>query len=510
MTTEPPPLGVDDHIEAVLARLEWMDAEDIWPNGPRYLWTDGFGVVLLVSLAEATGDERFLDRAEVVVADVDRVLGRRRGYRIGEAPDRGGQYFHYLTVWAFALGVLGRHRPAYRDRAIGLIRDVHPRFLVAGRGIWWKMTEDLSGPAPASASGHSIPSKRVPSTGHSTTPAGELTRELADMRELIRAPGSDLHITQDLGLGMMLWSTRWCRDEEWATVHRQRSLAQLDTMWINPPGYFCREPRARDVRFAFTNAGVALGLQAVGVGQAFVERLLGYFDRYRSGDHYDRDAITHVMALRGAIPGGDDPRVRPAGVSDPRAFWGRLSIVDEAETTTDTTDTTDTTGDRLERLRRRVVMGVVGLVVVVGTWLLGAAVLPRWWAQRMGDIIDGRLTLGSLLGITIGSVFTVLALAVVGLGWRVREGWRRALLTLVIVALAAAPNLMTLGIVLGDGNAAHAGERILDVDGPGFRGGTLVGTIIGVLVALAFAFLAASRTRNKRKAKNLKAQLDSS
>ena len=32
--------------------LGWMRAERIWPNGPRYLWTDAFGVVLLVSLAD--------------------------------------------------------------------------------------------------------------------------------------------------------------------------------------------------------------------------------------------------------------------------------------------------------------------------------------------------------------------------------------------------------------------------------------------------------------------------
>jgi hypothetical protein len=32
--------------------------------------------------------DRFLDEAEWVVSDVDRVLGRPRGIRIGEAPDR--------------------------------------------------------------------------------------------------------------------------------------------------------------------------------------------------------------------------------------------------------------------------------------------------------------------------------------------------------------------------------------------------------------------------------------
>ena len=72
-------------ITYVLDKLSWMRAESIWPNGQRYTWTDAFGVVLLVSLYAELGKLRFLDEAEWVVSDVDRVLGRPRGIRIGEA-----------------------------------------------------------------------------------------------------------------------------------------------------------------------------------------------------------------------------------------------------------------------------------------------------------------------------------------------------------------------------------------------------------------------------------------
>jgi len=34
----------------VLDKLTWMRERRIWPNGLRYLWTDAFGVILLVSL----------------------------------------------------------------------------------------------------------------------------------------------------------------------------------------------------------------------------------------------------------------------------------------------------------------------------------------------------------------------------------------------------------------------------------------------------------------------------
>ena len=97
-------LGCRD-IAYVLDKLNWMRAERIWPNGQRYTWTDAFGVVLLVSLYAELGKPRFLDEAEWVVSEVDRVLGRPRGIRIGEAPDRDGQYFHYLAMWiAIAVG----------------------------------------------------------------------------------------------------------------------------------------------------------------------------------------------------------------------------------------------------------------------------------------------------------------------------------------------------------------------------------------------------------------------
>src|SRR3954467_6403115 len=86
----------------VLAKLDWMRAERIWPNGVRYLWTDAFGVVLYVSLYRELGEVRWLNAAECLVAEVERVLGRPRGLRIGEAPDRDGQYFHYLALWLFA------------------------------------------------------------------------------------------------------------------------------------------------------------------------------------------------------------------------------------------------------------------------------------------------------------------------------------------------------------------------------------------------------------------------
>ncbi len=284
----------------VLDRLNWMRAERIWPNGRRYLWTDAFGVVLLVSLYAEFGKPQFLDEAERVVSDVERVLGRPRGIRIGEAPDRDGQYFHYLAMWLYALAVLARHVPAYRRKGVDLVHQVHSAFVVPGRGVLWKMKEDLSGPYPGFGFGALDAIDGYVS--YRCLDEQTLACEIAEMRALIGATAESLSITQDLGLGMMLWLTHFFPTEHWAVAQRRRSLAMLDLMW-REDGYFCREPNLPDIKFAFTNYGVSIGLQSV---NAMTERVLGlndFFDRYRSGDEYDREAFTHVMACNSHFPG---------------------------------------------------------------------------------------------------------------------------------------------------------------------------------------------------------------
>jgi hypothetical protein len=67
--------SVTEDIDNVLAKLDWMRERRIWPNGMRYLWTDAFGVVLLVSLYHRLKQPKFLAQAQLVVAEVERVLG---------------------------------------------------------------------------------------------------------------------------------------------------------------------------------------------------------------------------------------------------------------------------------------------------------------------------------------------------------------------------------------------------------------------------------------------------
>ena len=171
------------NIGYVLEKLDWMRANGIWPNGLRYLWTDAFGLVLLVSLYAELGEEHFLDEAEWLVAEVERVLGRTRGIRIGEEPDRDGQYFHYLAMWLYALAVLGRYRPIYRERGIALARAIHEPSSCRAKGVIWKMEEDLSGPYPGYGFGALDAFDGYVS--YRLLDETALAREIAEMRELI-------------------------------------------------------------------------------------------------------------------------------------------------------------------------------------------------------------------------------------------------------------------------------------------------------------------------------------
>ena len=153
---------------------------------------------------------------------------------------------------------------------------------------------------------------------------------------------------------------------------------------------------------------------------------------------------------------------------------------------------------------KKTVWVLLGLLALVVLYFVLAAFVPRWWAQRIAGLADGGMARGTLWGLVFGFLCTFVPLALLSWMWRVRD-WRyhRGLqITLAIVALVVAvPNLMTLSIVLGGGNAAHAGQRILDVDGPGFRGASLVGAVLGALV---FVTVVVVSTRHRKRGDDLR------
>jgi hypothetical protein len=149
-----------------------------------------------------------------------------------------------------------------------------------------------------------------------------------------------------------------------------------------------------------------------------------------------------------------------------------------------------------------------GLVVLVIAVLGASATVPRWWAHRVGAQVDGSITQGTLLGLVYGFVFTLLPIVVIVLILRWRRTWKTVIFAAVLAVVLALPNLMTLSIVVGRGNAAHAGDRVLDVEAPAFRGGSLAGAILTVLLLAVIAYLVVSRDRARSSVRRSRKERD--
>ncbi|MFI5429036.1 hypothetical protein [Aeromicrobium sp. UC242_57] len=157
---------------------------------------------------------------------------------------------------------------------------------------------------------------------------------------------------------------------------------------------------------------------------------------------------------------------------------------------------------------RRIVLAIVIVGVAYIAYLMSAAFFPRWWAQRVADQVNGGVTRGTMWGLFYGFVFTAIPLLLLFQVRRKFFSWTwRGVVALVAIVLAA-PNWLTLSVVAGNSNAAHAGERIFDVDAPGFRAATLIGVITGAVVVVIFTGLSMRLRRRKAEVERLRGERD--
>jgi hypothetical protein len=156
----------------------------------------------------------------------------------------------------------------------------------------------------------------------------------------------------------------------------------------------------------------------------------------------------------------------------------------------------------MRRWLKKAIWIVVWVVNLVIAYLILTAFLPRWWALRVGGLTNRSIEHGILWGLMVGVVCTVAPLSLFWFAWRLRKHRRVRWLrfpALVLGLAAAAPNLMTLSVVFGRGNAAHAGQRIMDLESTGFRGATLTGALLGALLFTSVVVLSVMyRTRGRR------------
>lgn len=142
---------------------------------------------------------------------------------------------------------------------------------------------------------------------------------------------------------------------------------------------------------------------------------------------------------------------------------------------------------KAERLTRWVVVGIAVVLAVWLSWLLAASFVPRWWAQHIGQRVDGSFSAGAAWGFGYGFFATFLSLLILAQIRRKFLNWWGRLSFVLLAVAVSAPSLMTLGVTIGSGKSSHAGRRIFDVNAPGFQWATLMGVVVA---AGAFAFVA--------------------
>ncbi|MFC6014496.1 permease [Nocardia lasii] len=168
-----------------------------------------------------------------------------------------------------------------------------------------------------------------------------------------------------------------------------------------------------------------------------------------------------------------------------------------------TTGEVQSSGHQSHVWRNRAILVLAVIVVLVIAYFILASFIPRWWAQRIANTVHGSFSSGIWWGLVYGLVFTLVPLLLLVFAVRVwkRKGGKFIAGASVIIALVAAtPNLMTLTIVLGGSNAAHAGERVLDVEAPAFRGANLVGAITAAALFVLLLALMGKRGIDRRRA----------
>lgn len=331
----------------------WTPPEKSGGHRGRYLWTDAFGVVNLLTMhyeyIKSAGspqeNDRYLTLARRLVETVHSVLGSTRdgqsrlpgatdenplggGLRIGKMDERGpdgdGQYHHYLTVWMFALNrlSLASGDPTYNRQAVALAKAIHSRFFVDRKSnrprMVWKMAMDLSKPLVTSEGNLDpidgyVVFRLLQAAAEQSNDGPVLEEEIQDYQRVMRRKGEHLVSSDPLDLGMTLWTSHWfSAQEEWATKLSRRCFEQIyDLFEINR--YLERNIK---FRLAFREFGTCLGIECQAEsGQAsdqkvYADSIITAWDPYMELSISegltpdDLRPITRVMYASALIPGG--------------------------------------------------------------------------------------------------------------------------------------------------------------------------------------------------------------
>jgi len=228
-----------------------------WENQTqrRYLWTDSFAVVNMVTMYHRTEDKAWLAKAEKLVEAVESSLGQTRGkrasikmvavdqkrpfrkckgLRIGKVDPKeddgmggDGMYYHYISKWLFALIRLGStfEQVGAKEKAnlyVGMARelaeDTHKSFVkkdMRGKplGMSWKLhtnLESLSRGMMASDAVEAFVTYRL--IQYYLKDQNVLKSEAEEMRQAtVRSLSSLLGWCDTLGTGSNMWILQWIK-----------------------------------------------------------------------------------------------------------------------------------------------------------------------------------------------------------------------------------------------------------------------------------------------------------
>ncbi|KAK7747788.1 hypothetical protein SLS62_008824 [Diatrype stigma] len=276
----------------------------------RYLWTDAFGVVNLITLSrekkqhetEKENEEApvYLELAKRLAQTVHDVLGRTRdgsfrlpgatdarpldgGLRIGKldetGPDGDGQYHHYLTLWMFALNrlALAAGEPRWNDLAVQLAKAIHPRFVVEGSMVW-KISADMRRVLVGSK-GHLddvtglvvfriLQETAKQQQRHSGGATGPSLQSEIEHYEAMVARSRPLRSSSDpLDLGMSLWVAHLERDAPWSRELAEDGLGIAERSFLRASlAAAIDKASSRRFRLAFRDFGACLGIKCYASG----------------------------------------------------------------------------------------------------------------------------------------------------------------------------------------------------------------------------------------------------
>lgn len=138
------------------------------------------------------------------------------------------------------------------------------------------------------------------------------------------------------------------------------------------------------------------------------------------------------------------------------------------------------------------VVACVAVATVVASLTLGppfARAWAHWVARHLGGDFETGVVVGFVTGL-LGIAVTLFAALMSSLAWRRRGGPALSLGIGAIALLAVLPGAVNLSIAVGAaGSGVRAAGRILDVDGPAFRGAWVAGSVAGLSLYMVGALL---------------------